>query len=70
MLDGIHKEIELCKAKTRKISASEVDLMMNIEKLFKKTILEVEDHLPFRHERMPMNLVHRLTVPFKPIEYP
>lgn len=38
MLDGIHKEIELCKAKTRKISASEVDLMLNIEKLFKKTI--------------------------------
>ena len=36
ILDGITKEIENCEGKLKKISASEVDLMLNIEKLFKK----------------------------------
>lgn len=50
MLDGISKEIELCKGRMRKISASELDLILNIEKLFKKTIAEVEEYVPFKIE--------------------
>ena len=46
ILDGITKEIENCEGKLKKISASEVDLMLNIEKLFKKTMNEVEESLP------------------------
>jgi hypothetical protein len=46
MQDGIHKEIENTKGKLRKISASEVDLILNLERLFRKTINEIEEFHP------------------------
>jgi hypothetical protein len=43
MLDGMSKEIEICKSKLRKINSAEAELMQNIEKLFRRTITDLED---------------------------
>lgn len=71
MQDGIHKEIENIRSKLRKISASEVDLIFNIEKLFRKTINEIEDYHPQqRIEQKGLSLITRYTIPFTPATFP
>lgn len=42
-LDGIGREIEILRGKIRKINTAENDLLMLIEKQFRKTIAELED---------------------------
>jgi hypothetical protein len=71
MQDGINKEIENTKGKIRRISASEVDLILNIEKLFRKTINEIEEYHPQqRMEHKGMSLITRYTIPFTPSTLP
>jgi hypothetical protein len=76
MLDGIGKEIDICKSKLRKINSTEGELMLNVEKLFQKTIAQLEDpslnhSLGIRSEMPKVSVLHhRLTMPFKPIGLP
>lgn len=74
MIDGIGREIDICKQKIKKINQTESDLLLNIEKIFRKTIAELEEssivHPVVKPEPKPVGLSHRLTTPFKQITLP
>lgn len=63
--DGINKEIDLCKGKLRKLNHIEQDLLQMIEKIFRKTLQDLEEPLPAQQR---ISLQQRLTVPFKQFE--
>jgi hypothetical protein len=65
MVDGLNKEIELCKNKLKKISASELDLFLNVEKLFKRAVGDVEEyHHSTKVEPKGLKLTTRYSTPF------
>jgi hypothetical protein len=66
MIDGISHEIELCNSRIRKISASEFELTLSIERLVKKAISEIENFTSLKNEKVAgLSLHYRLTLPFK-----